>query len=147
VTVVATPTAEALAQLVSAVGELIEQRFPSIAEGAAGVLLENGDVLTSTSPATFNSSVDLCHEVGAYCEAYKRGQPILASVCFARDLNGGRVFLSPCGVCMERLAIYGKDVVVGVPDPGDASSVRWTTLAEAHPHYWRRVFPDETPGW
>lgn len=142
-----TVTPEALHGLVEAVGDLIERRFPGAVEGAAGVLLADGEVLTSTAPATFNDSVSLCHEVGSYCEAYKRDQAIVASVCFGRELDGRRIFLSPCGVCLERLAAYGSDVLVGVPEDGDAAQVRWLRLGEAHPFYWRKVFPEETPGW
>lgn len=36
---------------------------------------------------------------------------------------------------------------MGVPEAYDASQVRWLTLSEVHPFYWRKVFPGETPGW
>lgn len=134
-----------LAELVQAVDDLIATRFPGEG-GAAGVLLSDGSILTSTAPQAFNDSVELCHETGAYCEAYKLDRSIAASVCFYREADSSRTVLSPCGVCMERLAVHGAEVLVGVPHTDDGQ-VRWVTLREAHPFYWRKVFAEETPGW
>ena len=55
--------------------------------------------------------------------------------------------LSPCGVRRERLAPYGPDVLVAVPDAADRTGVRWVTLREALPHYWLSAFPDEATDW
>lgn len=56
--------------------------------------------------------------------------------------------LSPCGVCRERLAVYGPHVLVAVAQPGDATQVVWKELREVLPDYWMTAFPDEVdPGW
>lgn len=39
--------------------------------GAAAMYTEDGQILISSAPLMVNSSVDLCHEVGAICEAFK----------------------------------------------------------------------------
>lgn len=111
------------------------------------MLLEDGEIVTSTAPAAVNPSVEICHETGAYCEAYKRSKKILASVCLHREVDGQFVVLSPCGVCLERLAAHGPDVNVGVPSQDASTEVSWVPLKQAHPFYWRKVFPGETPDW
>ena len=56
--------------------------------------------------------------------------------------------LSPCGVCTERLAIYGPDVLVGVTDVDDPTVVVCKPLKAVLPHYWMTAFPDELDaGW
>ncbi len=49
----------------------------------ATVLLKrtDGTVLTGTAPAALNPSVEVCHELGPYCEAFRLAQPVVASVC------------------------------------------------------------------
>jgi cytidine deaminase len=125
----------------------IDSRFPSEERGAAGVLLGDGTVLTSTSPDSYNSGAHLCHEVGAYCEAFKVDQPILASLCLHREPGTAPLVLSPCGICLERLAVHGAGVLVGVPSAELPTEVRWVTLRDAHPYYWRTVFSEDTPNW
>ena len=62
---------------------------------------------------------------------------------------GGRVVvLSPCGVCRERLAVYGPGVLVAVADVEDPTVVVWKPLKAVLPDYWMTVFPDELDaGW
>lgn len=128
--------------------DLIATRFPDDSDrGAAGVLLGDGTILTGTSPDAVNPSVEVCHEIEPYCGAFRLGQPIVASVCLHRESGGRHVVLSPCGVCRERLAPYGPDVLVAVPGESDPTLVRWVTLREALPHYWMAVFADELPAW
>ncbi|MGH8965726.1 MAG: cytidine deaminase [Actinomycetes bacterium] len=140
-------TSEALAATVEACRNLIESRFPAEPRGAAAVLLGDGTILTGTSPDFLNSSTDLCHEAEPYCAAFRLDQPIVASVCLHRATADRFIVLSPCGVCRERLAGHGPDVLVAVADPDDATQVRWITLREALPHYWLTVLPDEVPEW
>ena len=130
---------------VAACRGLIADRFPDgSSRGAAAMLLDDGRILTGTSPDTVNASVEVCHEVEPYCAAYRLGRRVIASVCLHRLEDGEHVVLSPCGVCRERLANHGPDVLVAVPGD-DRTTVDWVPLREALPHYWRSVFPDDSP--
>ena len=51
--------------------------------------------------------------------------------------------LSPCGVCRERLAVHGPDVLVAVADVEDPTLVVWKPLKAVLPDYWMTAFPDE----
>ena len=128
---------------------LITQRFPDDEHrGAAAMLLEDGTVLTGTSPDAINPSVEVCHEVEPYCAAFRLGQRVVASVCLHRQPGGRFVVLSPCGVFRERLAVHGPDVLVAVADQVDATQVVWKPLRDVLPDYWMTVFPDEiATGW
>lgn len=141
------PSDEQLRELIDRVQAFARDRFPEGDEGVAGVLLSDGSVLTSTAPAALNPSVELCHETGAFCEAYKLDREIAASLCLHRETDDRFLVLSPCGVCMERLAVHGPGVLVGVPSVGDHTKPAWVELRDAHPHYWRRIFADASSGW
>lgn len=138
-----------LDRTVEACRALINQRFDDDEHhGAAAMLLDDGTILTGTAPEVMNPSVAVCHEMEPLCGAFRLGQQVRASVCLHR-LPGGRVLvLSPCGVCRERLAIYGSGVLVAVADPSDATVLAWKPLADVLPDYWMIAFPDEIgPGW
>ena len=127
---------------------LIAARFPDNEHhGAAAMLLADGTILTGTSPEAINPAVQTCHEVEPYCAAYRLGQSVIASVCLHREPGGRHLVLSPCGVCRERLAVHGPEVLVAVADPTDPTRLLWVSLAETLPHYWMTVFPDELPDW
>ncbi len=144
----AKPSKDALAAAVVACRDLIAARFPEPSHrGAAAMLLADGTILTGTSPDAINPSVEVCHEVGPYCEAFRIGQAVLASVCLHRDPEGAFRVLSPCGVCLERLAVHGANVLVAVPQPAALGEVRWITQRTALPHYWMLAFPEELEGW
>jgi cytidine deaminase len=137
-----------LAETVSACRSLIASRFPDVSDqGAAAMLLADGTILTGVSPDAVNPSVELCHEVEPFCAAHRLGQGIVASVCLHREPDGRFLVLSPCGVCRERLASHGPDVLVGVADEDDPTTVVWTPLRETLPHYWLTVFPGDHKGW
>ena len=139
---------DALAATVDACKQLIIERFPDESHrGAAAMLLGDGTILTGTSPDAINPSVEVCHEIEPYTAAFRLGQPVVASVCLHRMPGGDFVVLSPCGVCRERLAVHGPDVLAGVADDADPGTVRWLPLRELLPHYWMTVFPDELPAW
>lgn len=142
------PTEAQLSATDEACRELIASRFPDPSHrGAAAMLLADGTILTGTTPDAINPSVELCHEVGPYCEAFRLQQPVLASICVHRTPDGGHRVMSPCGVCRERLATHGPEVLVAVPEAGAVERAQWITLREALPHYWMLAFPEELPGW
>jgi cytidine deaminase len=134
----------ALAATVDACRSLIDARFPDDGHrGAAAMLLDDGTVLTGTAPEALNGSVEVCHEVEPYCAAFRLGRSIRASVCLHREPGGRVLVLSPCGVCRERLATHGPDVLVAVADPDDPTAVVWRSLRQVLPDYWLTVFSDE----
>ncbi len=142
------PDLSLLDATVSACRSLIAARFPDDEHhGAAAMLLADGTILTGTSPEAINPAVQTCHEVEPYCAAHRLAQPVIASVCLHREPGGRHLVLSPCGVCRERLAVHGPDVLVAVADPADPTHAQWVALAEVLPHYWMTVFPDELPHW
>lgn len=103
---------ELLDAAVIACRSLISSRFPDVSEhGAAAMVLGDRSIVTGMSPRVDNQSVALCHETEPYCAAYRLGQPIAASVCLHRVRDGRFLVLSPCGVCRERLSVYGPDLL------------------------------------
>ena len=132
--------------LVDAAVELAERRYAGDPDGdgwagAAAMYTSDGRILTSVFVDAPNDATTSCCETGAIAEAHKLGLAVAASVCVSRErLDAQFVILTPCGICQERLAHWGGDVQVGVPDPQDPS--RWSSVAlrEVQPHYWRRVF-------
>ncbi|MBQ0923146.1 cytidine deaminase [Saccharopolyspora endophytica] len=140
---------ELLNRVVDECRGLIARRFPGDAErGAAAVLLDDGAILTGSSPDFLNAGATLCHEVEPYCAAFRLDRRIVASVCLHRTEDGRHLVLSPCGICRERLAVHGPDVLVAVPASSDPITIQWVTLREALPHYWAAsAFPEEAPGW
>lgn len=102
--------------------------------------LDDGTILCSTAPDALNETVSLCHETGSLCEAYKLDRQVTDSICVVQPSPGVFQVLTPCGVCQERLFLYGPRVSVGVPT-GEGS---WQSmeLGEVQPHYWRHGLLD-----
>ncbi|RLZ03236.1 cytidine deaminase [Kocuria tytonicola] len=142
-------TGDQLDETVSACLSLIDTRFPGGEErGAAAMLLADGTILTGTAPDAVNPAVEVCHEIEPYAGAFRLNQAVVASVCLHRDERGRLLVLSPCGVCRERLAVHGPDVLAGVAAPEDPTQVVWKALRDVLPDYWMTVFPGEvTGGW
>ena len=118
-------------------------RFPTGYAGAAAVRTETGQILTSVCFDPPNSGAGLCHEAGAYCEANRLGARVVASVSVSRS-EPSRPFLmlAPCGICQERLALWGLDVEVAVAVSGQPSVWESKLLSELQPHYWRNAVRD-----
>lgn len=137
-------------KLIEAAKNFVTTRYPSQGEvgaaamytevGAAAMYTEDGEILISVSPNIVSAEVELCHEVGAICEATKLGKKITASVCVTR-LEDGRFFiLSPCGICRERLMAWGDEVECAVPMDHDPTLWQSKKLRDLLPYYWRRPF-------
>lgn len=99
----------------------------------------DGEILLSTSPAALNESVILCHEVGALCEAYAKNKVITATVCASRLDEGSIRIFAPCGLCQERLMVYGQDVECAVAKDDEPSAWEMRTLGQLQPYYWRKA--------
>ena len=113
------------------------QRFPEGYAGAAAAYTSDGDILTSVCLDTPNEIANLCHETGAICEANRRGVQIIAIACVSRaEGDSDFVILPPCGICQERLMLWGDGVQAAVPDPGSASGWVSKTLRKLQPHHW-----------
>lgn len=126
-------------ELYQAAVDLINTRFPNkVWEGAAAIYTETGKILTSTAPDYYNDGVSLCHETGALCEAFKLAEKVTASICISKNDQEEYHILTPCGICQERLFLYGEDVAVAVPQEGD--NTKWVSkkLKEVQPYYWRK---------
>jgi cytidine deaminase len=118
-------------------------RFPSGYAGAAAVRTDTGQILTSVCFDPPNSGASLCHETGAYCEVNRLGARVLASVCVSRsEPSKSFLILAPCGICQERLALWGPEVEVAVAVPGEPSQWQAKRLSELQPHYWRNAVTD-----
>jgi cytidine deaminase len=75
------------------------------------------------------------------CEAHKLDIPVSASICVAREAETEPfIILSPCGICQERLAFWGRGVEVAVPQPDDPTKWQSKPLREVQPYYWRKAF-------
>jgi cytidine deaminase len=126
-------------RLVDAAADQLARRWPGTGWAvAAAVYLADGRILTSVGLDNLNAAVTLCAETGALCQAYTLDARITASVCVSR----GKGILAPCGVCQERLALWGPAVQVAVPD---AAPPGWRarTLRELNPYYWGTSFADD----
>lgn len=118
-------------------------RFPVGYAGGAAVRLDTGQILTSVCFDPPNTAAALCHEVGAFCEANRLGARVIAAACVSRsELGRPFLILAPCGICQERLALWGRDVEVAVAVPGKAGSWEPKRLSELQPHYWRNAVAD-----
>lgn len=122
--------------------ELIEKRYP-VGWGGAGVVhTQQGSYFTSVALECANSSVLLCIEAGAMCEAHKFNEKVTHCLCVVRDDETSPFkVLSPCGVCQERLRYWGEEVRVGVT--AGEGELRFVTLKELQPHHWYRAYPPE----
>lgn len=118
--------------------DLLRRRWPDARDAvAAAVLLDDGQILTSVGLDNINASVNLCAETGALIQAFTLDRTVVASVCVAGAPQAGAFkVLAPCGICRERLALWGPEVLVAVP--GGAGGAGWEMLAlkELNPHYW-----------
>ena len=120
--------------------DLINKRYP-IGWGGAGVIRTEDDMyFTSIWLDTINSSVDICIETGAMCEAYKHDSRVTHSLCISRENENSKYeILSPCGVCQERLRFWGDKVMVGVTTPDNR--LKFVVLSELQPYHWTNSEP------
>lgn len=132
--------------LVAACSGLLEQWPRGEAVGAAAMLTGSGMILLGSAPDALNPAVELCHETEPYCAAHRLGESIVATVCLYRDVEGASRVLAPCGVCQERLATHGPEVLAAVPQLRTTAPA-WVPLRELMPHYWLEMFEDAPAMW
>ena len=135
-------------RLVNAAIDQLDRRWPTGQRVAAALLLEDGRNLTSVVLDNLNGGVSLRAETGAICQAYTEGAVVVASACVSRESDGERpVVLAPCGVCQERLALWGPGVQVAVGEAGRSGAWHAKTLREVQPHPWAERFADGDGPW
>ncbi len=129
-------------KLIDAAVELMNKRFLTGQGGATAMYTDTGKILTSVGIENhLNDSANLCHETGAILEALKLGENIVATVCVYReDVNKPIFILTPCGICQERLMVWGEEVEAAVPKEDDPTQWESRTLKELQPYYWGKVF-------
>ena len=115
---------------------LIESRLPSADWATAAALrMDDGSIIVGIGFDNFNSGAGLCAEVGPIAQAYTEGRRVTGSICVNRSRDRQHdLVLAPCGLCQERLALWGPDVEVGVADGEEPRgwSSRW--LKELNPY-------------
>jgi len=126
-------------KLINAARELLEKRYkPGELAGAAAAYTSDGKILTSTYNK--NSNAVLCYETGIICEAHKQSLQITAIVCLLRRTGSDKIlFITPCGICQERLYFWGDDLEVAVGNLEDSTRWDMKTLKEIQPYYWGKA--------
>ena len=132
-------TSDDLRRLATEVRTLTEARFTSCGEATvAGALTSDGDVLTGIWIDAAVDSAALCAATGPICEAHRRGVAVVASLCMQRERGDSSIRVLPaCGICQERLAVWGRGVLIAVDSP-DSHDPIFETLRELRPHYWNQ---------
>lgn len=102
--------------------------------GAAG-LTDEGAILTGVWIDAMVDSACLCAETGPISEAHRMGRKLTASICVRWTRSTGASVLAACGVCQERLAVFGSALLVGVAD-SDERGFRFESLAALRPSPW-----------
>jgi len=122
--------------------EFIKQRYPKGWGGAAVAHTDDNRYLISVAPESFNASAELCIETGVICEAAKYNCKITHCICVVRDNeNSDFKILTPCGICQERLRVYGDNVLVGVTSKDN--SIKFAALKELMPYYWYSAYKEK----
>jgi cytidine deaminase len=132
---------QAVERLVGTARAFIELRFAGKEiSGAAAMYTEDGQILISTAPEAVHPGARLCHETGAMFEAFKLNKRVIATVCVFKGADSAFRIVAPCGICQERLMVYGEEVIAAVPLEDDSSKFLLKSLRELQPFYWRRQF-------
>lgn len=120
--------------------DFCSSRFPIGDIIAAAACTKSGLILTGVWCDARVDSAALCAETGPICQAHALEDPITSSICIARDFTGGGYRVLPaCGVCQERLAFWGLDVLIAVPGRKYGGICDFLTLRELRPYYWDEV--------
>lgn len=126
-------------ELIDAAIEQMESRFPPQHGGAAALRTSDGQIFTSVGLETSNDAANLCYETGAICEVFRLDMQVVASACVSRDIEPhNTVILPACGVCQERLMIWGPEVEIAVPVPGRPGEWIAKKLGELQPYHWTK---------
>ena len=122
--------------------DLIESRLASVDWATAAALrMDDGSIRVGIAFDNINSGAGLCAEVGPIVQAFTDGRTVLDSICVTRSTDRQQdLVLAPCGLCQERLAVWGPDVEVGVLDAENPQGWSGRRLGELNPFYWASAF-------
>jgi cytidine deaminase len=68
-------------------------------------------MMTGIGLVNISAAAGLCAEVGPLAQAYTEDRKVVTSICVnCTDDRERDPVLAPCGVCQERLALWGPDV-------------------------------------
>jgi cytidine deaminase len=102
---------------------------------AAAAMTESGQTLLGVWVDAMVDSACLCAETGPICEAHRTKQRIVASICVRWAEPDGATVLAACGVCQERLAVFGTGVRIAVRDESPRG-FRFRPLSDLRPSPW-----------
>ncbi len=102
---------------------------------AAAAATASGRILHGVWVDAMVDSACLCAETGPICEAHRTRDALVAIVCVRWRGTAGATVLAACGVCQERLAVFGATVLVGVSD-AEPPGYRFRPLADLRPSPW-----------
>lgn len=118
--------------------------FDADGEGVgAAAFTDEGGILTGVWIDAMVDSACLCAETGPISEAHRRGRKLTASICVRWTRSTGATVLAACGVCQERLAIFGSDLLIGVADSAPCG-FRFASLGALRPFPWWESVGDES---
>lgn len=109
----------------------------------AAALTDDGEILTGVWIDAMVDSACLCAETGPISEAHRRGRKLTASICVRWTQSAGPTVLAACGVCQERLAIFGSGLLIGVADSAERG-FRFESLAALRPSPWWESIGDDS---
>lgn len=117
-------------------------RYPTGWGGIAGMRLADGTFITSISPDFPNAASSVCMELGAMLEAANRDLAVTHTICLVRDDENSPIkVLSPCGICQERLTMWGPNVRCAITT-ADETAIVFTDLRTLQPHHWLQAYSD-----
>jgi cytidine deaminase len=124
-------------ELIDAAVELAKRRFPNENTCVAALKTKTGQILTSVWVEATVDSACLCAETGAICEAHKLNEQVIASACIYWEADTSKFKVLPaCGVCQERLAFWGLEVMIAVPSQESGKICQFYTIRQLRPFYW-----------
>ena len=126
--------------LYNAAVKIAEQRWPMGQAIAAAAITDKGTVLTSVWVDAACDAACLCAETGTIAEAHKLNEKIVEIICVSREMeNEPFIILPACGICQERLAFFGPDLLIAVSKENE-QTILTKTLKQLRPHYWRKDY-------
>lgn len=131
-------------RLYNAAKDLLEakRRVASGEVVVAAAYLSDGDIALGSHFEGTCDAACLCAETGPVCTANVRGLRVVASICLLQDSPGGPIrVLAPCGICQERLRVFGTDVHVAVALPNTPNGWQSIPLSELTTVHWTEAIP------
>jgi cytidine deaminase len=102
--------------------------------GVAG-LADDGAILAGVWIDAMVDSACLCAVTGPISEAHRTNRKLTAIICVRWTRTSGLSVLAACGVCQERLAVFGSDLLIGVADNAERG-FRFESLAALRASPW-----------